>query len=91
MSCSRRLKGSHPEEPGEARRLEPWAESFVPELGWVAFDPTNGVCATEAYVRVAAGLDYLGAAPVRGAHFGGGGEALSVSVHVDQAMRQAQN
>jgi transglutaminase-like putative cysteine protease len=68
-----------------------WTEAFVPELGWVAFDPANGICATDAHVRVAVGLDYLGAAPVRGAHFGGGGEEMSVSVHVDQAMRQAQN
>jgi transglutaminase-like putative cysteine protease len=82
----RRSDGVAAQEAGHA-----WAESFVPELGWVAFDPTNGVCATEAYVRVAAGLDYLGAAPVRGTHFGGGGERLSVSVHVEQAMAQAQN
>jgi transglutaminase-like putative cysteine protease len=36
------------------------------DLGWIAFDPTNGICATDAHVRVAVGLDYLGAAPVRG-------------------------
>ncbi len=35
-------------------------------LGWVGFDPANGICPTDAYVRVAVGLDYLGAAPVRG-------------------------
>ena len=39
----------------------------VEDLGWVGFDPANGICATERYVRVATGLDYLGAAPVRGA------------------------
>jgi transglutaminase-like putative cysteine protease len=37
-----------------------WAEAFVPDLGWVAFDAANGVCATDAHVRIAAGLDYLG-------------------------------
>ncbi|HET9176189.1 MAG TPA: transglutaminase family protein, partial [Pseudolabrys sp.] len=59
-------------------------------LGWVGFDPTNGICTTESHVRVAVGLDYLGAAPVRGARFGGGGETLAVAVRVDQARRQAQ-
>ena len=44
-----------------------WAEAYVPAIGWVAFDPASGICATDAHVRVAAGLDYLGAAPVRGA------------------------
>jgi transglutaminase-like putative cysteine protease len=68
-----------------------WVESFIPDLGWVAFDPTNAVCTTDAYVRVAIGLDYLGAAPVRGARLGGGGETLSVAVHVDQSLRQTQS
>jgi transglutaminase-like putative cysteine protease len=67
-----------------------WAEAFVPDLGWVAFDPANAICATDAHVRVALGLDYLGAAPVRGTRYGGGGETLTVAVKVDQAGRQSQ-
>jgi transglutaminase-like putative cysteine protease len=68
-----------------------WAEAFVPELGWVAFDPANGLCATDAHVRVAVGLDYLGAASLRGTRYGGAGEALAVKVRVDQAAQQTQN
>jgi transglutaminase-like putative cysteine protease len=68
-----------------------WAEAFVPDLGWVAFDATNGICATDAHVRVAAGLDYLGAAPVRGTRYGGSGETLAVNVHVNQTQRQSQS
>jgi transglutaminase-like putative cysteine protease len=68
-----------------------WAETFVPGLGWVAFDPANGLCATDAHVRVAVGLDYLGAAPLRGTRYGGGGEVMSVKVRVDQASQQTQN
>ena len=68
-----------------------WAEAYVPDLGWVAFDPTNRISATDAHLRVAIGLDYLSAAPVRGARSGGAGEALQVRIHVDQAMRQGQN
>jgi transglutaminase-like putative cysteine protease len=71
-----------------------WAEAFVPGLGWVAFDAANGICATDAHVRVAVGLDYLGAAPVRGMRYGGSGETLAVSVQVDQAnqaFRQVQS
>jgi transglutaminase-like putative cysteine protease len=67
-----------------------WAEAYVENLGWVGFDPTNGICITDAHVRVAVGLDYLGAAPVRGTRFGGGGETLTVAVRVDQARQQAQ-
>jgi transglutaminase-like putative cysteine protease len=68
-----------------------WAEAFVPELGWVAFDAANGICGTDAHVRVAVGLDYLGAAPLRGAHSGGRGEVLAVKVRVTQAGQQTQN
>ncbi|RAI43883.1 transglutaminase family protein [Rhodoplanes roseus] len=68
-----------------------WVESHVPDLGWVAFDPTHAMCATDAYVRVATGLDYLGAAPVRGTRFGGVGETLEVAVNVAQAFQQLQN
>lgn len=68
-----------------------WAEACVPGLGWVAFDPTNGICATEAYVRVAVGADYADAAPVRGSRRGGGAESLVVAVHAgDPVMMQQQ-
>jgi transglutaminase-like putative cysteine protease len=67
-----------------------WAEAYVPELGWIAFDPANGMCATHAHVRVAVGLDYLGASPVRGTRYGGGSELLTVRLQVEQAMQQTQ-
>ena len=67
-----------------------WAEAFAPDLGWVGFDPTNGVSVTEAHVRVAIGFDYLGAAPVRGSRHGGGEEKLAVAIRVDQAQMQSQ-
>lgn len=61
-----------------------WAEAYVPDLGWVAFDPANGFCPTDAHVRVAVGLDYLGAAPVRGTRLGAGGETLAIAIKVNQ-------
>lgn len=68
-----------------------WAEALVPDLGWVGFDPANGISVTDAHVRVAIGLDYLGAAPVRGSRRGGGAESLSVRVRVDRSgLSQSQ-
>ena len=81
-----RVDGVTQQEAGHA-----WAEAYLPKLGWVAFDPANGISATSAHVRVAIGLDSLAAAPVRGIRFGGEGERLAVAVHVDQAGRQTQN
>jgi transglutaminase-like putative cysteine protease len=71
--------GTVEQEAGHA-----WAEAFVPDLGWVGFDPANGVCPTDAHVRVAIGLDSLGAAPIRGTRYGVGNEILQVAVNVDQ-------
>jgi transglutaminase-like putative cysteine protease len=81
-----RADGVTDQEAGHA-----WAEAYVRDLGWVAFDAANGICATEAHVRVAVGLDYLGAAPVRGVRHGGAGETLTVNVQVDQARHQSQS
>jgi transglutaminase-like putative cysteine protease len=67
-----------------------WVEAHVPGLGWVGFDPVNGFCVTDRHVRVAIGLDYLGASPVRSAHYGGGSEAQAVTLTVTQASGQAQ-
>jgi transglutaminase-like putative cysteine protease len=61
-----------------------WAEAFIPDIGWVGFDPANGICPTDAYVRVAVGLDSIGAAPVRGMRFGFGNENLEVAIKVGQ-------
>jgi len=80
-----RADGVTAQEAGHA-----WAEAYVEDLGWVGFDPTNGISTTEAHVRVAVGLDYLGAAPVRGTRYGGVGETLRVAVQVEQARQQAQ-
>ena len=81
-----RSDGATAQEAGHA-----WTEAHVPDFGWIAFDPTNGICATDAHVRVAVGLDYLGASPIRGTRIGGTGETLAVTVHVDQAARQSQS
>ncbi|MEO5772958.1 MAG: transglutaminase family protein [Sphingomicrobium sp.] len=64
-----------------------WAEAWVPALGWIAFDPAHGICADDAYIRIAAGLDYGDAAPVAGTRRGGGTESMSVEVMVSQPSR----
>ena len=64
-----------------------WAEALVPDLGWVGFDPANAKCPTDNYVRVAAGLDAAGVAPIRGSRRGGNGERMRVEVRVEIAQQ----
>lgn len=75
----------------EQEAAHAWAEAFVPDLGWVGFDPANGFCVGPSHVRVAIGLDYLGAAPVRGSRTGGGEETLDVRLSVLAARAQSQS
>lgn len=65
-----------------------WAEAHVDGLGWVGFDPANGICVTERHVRTSIGLDYRDAAPVRGAVTGGGPESLTVALRAVHAAGQ---
>jgi transglutaminase-like putative cysteine protease len=80
-----RADGVVDQEAGHA-----WAEAKVPDLGWVGFDAANGISVSDAHVRVAIGLDYLGAAPVRGSRTGGGSEDLDVALKVESAQKQSQ-
>lgn len=59
-----------------------WAEAHVPSIGWIGFDPSANLCPTDRYVRLAVGLDALGAAPARGA---ADGIVVSPSVRVGVA------
>ena len=65
----------------------------MPDIGWIGFDPVNDICPQEAHVRIACGLDYLGAAPVRAARAGGMSEAPTMTVRIGrkQGKRQSQS
>lgn len=60
-----------------------WAAAWVQDLGWVAFDVANRICATENHIGVSVGLDYNDVAPIRGIRAGGqGDEQMEVAVWV---------
>jgi transglutaminase-like putative cysteine protease len=81
---ARFVRGYFRKPNAEADTSHAWAEAYVPDLGWVGFDPSNGCCPTDGHVRVAIGLDSLGAAAVRGTRLGVGAETLAVAIKVDQ-------
>ncbi|AUW58480.1 transglutaminase family protein [Sphingobium sp. SCG-1] len=62
-----------------------WTEALVPGLGWIGFDPSNQICVTENYVRVACGLDADDAAPVRGSVTAAGSIWIDADVRIAQA------
>lgn len=73
------------EEGNVLHETHAWAEALVPELGWVGFDPSNGVCVTERYLRLSSGLDADDAAPIRGCVTVGGEIRIDADVRIAQA------
>jgi transglutaminase-like putative cysteine protease len=61
-----------------------WAEAHVDGLGWVSFDPSNGISPDARYVRLALGRDYRDAAPISGIRLGMLDERLDVRITVEQ-------
>ncbi|HKY80464.1 MAG TPA: transglutaminase family protein [Sphingobium sp.] len=73
-------------EGGDAlHETHAWVEALVPDLGWVGFDPSNRVCVTENYLRLASGLDADAAAPIRGSVAVSGDIWIDVDVRIAQA------
>ena len=65
-----------------------WLEAYLPELGWVGFDPTNNLIAQDRHIRVAVGRDYADVPPTRGVFRGDANSELDVGVKVSRADEQ---
>jgi transglutaminase-like putative cysteine protease len=60
-----------------------WVEVYLPYIGWIGYDPTNGSMTGTHHIRVSCGRHYQDATPTSGTIFSGGGEeSLKVSVKV---------
>ncbi|MFA5983386.1 MAG: transglutaminase family protein [Methylococcaceae bacterium] len=74
-------------EPGKPRLVgadasHAWFAVFVPDMGWLEFDPTNNSQPYDQHITVAWGRDYSDVTPLKGIAFGGGQHLLTVSVDV---------
>jgi len=59
-----------------------WVEAWLPDLGWIGFDPTNNLIAKHRHIRAAVGRDYNDVPPTRGVYKGGSTSELEVAVQV---------
>ncbi|KTS76708.1 transglutaminase [Pseudomonas oryzihabitans] len=68
-----------------------WAEAWH-DGAWYSYDVTNRLARPERHLRLAVGLDYLDACPVRGMRRGGGVEQMEAKVLVEplQQVQQQQ-
>ncbi|MGB5445014.1 MAG: transglutaminase family protein [Psychromonas sp.] len=57
-----------------------WFAVFVPNFGWLDFDPTNNVLPNGQHITLAVGRDFSDVTPLKGVVFGGGSQRLDVAV-----------
>lgn len=61
-----------------------WLSVYIPQYGWIDFDPTNNQIPTNQHITTAWGRDYGDVTPLKGIIFGGGSHILTVSVDVER-------
>ncbi len=71
-----------PSDRSDDTATHAWIEAFLPELGWVGFDPTNNLLTGERHVRTAIGRDYADVPPTHGIFRGRTKSELTVAVRV---------
>ena len=59
-----------------------WVSVFVPDLGWIDFDPTNNCIPHDQHITLGWGRDFSDVTPLKGIFFGGGRSELGVIVDV---------
>ncbi len=59
-----------------------WVSVFVPDLGWIDFDPTNNCIPRDQHITLGWGRDFSDVTPLKGIFFGGGQSELRVLVDV---------
>ena len=85
---ARYVAGYYRSESSAEVETHAWAELWIDALGWVGFDPTHGICPTDAHVRLCAGLDAADAAPLRGHVEGEASETLEARVQIERTEAQ---
>jgi hypothetical protein len=63
-------------------QMHAWVESFVPNVGWIGFDPTNNLLANHNHIKVSHGKDYNDCAPIKGIVYTSGKNETKYSVEV---------
>jgi transglutaminase-like putative cysteine protease len=64
-----------------------WGEAWLGNH-WVGFDVSNAKHTGGTHIKLAVGLDYMDACPVRGVRLGGGEEHLTIAAEVNRGTNQ---
>ena len=67
-----------------------WFSVYIPNAGWVEFDPTNNLIPRDQHILLGSGRDYHDISPLKGVVFSSGDSELSVMVDVRKAEDEIQ-
>tara|TARA_R110002072_G_scaffold61962_1_gene155450 strand:- start:413 stop:691 length:279 start_codon:yes stop_codon:yes gene_type:complete len=73
--------------PGKAKLVgadasHAWFSVYIPNFGWVDFDPTNNQIPKNQHIVVSHGRDYYDVPPLKGVIFSTGKNKMKVSVDI---------
>jgi hypothetical protein len=63
-------------------QMHAWAEAYVPQIGWMGFDPANNLLANDNHIKVAHGKDFNDCSPLKGVVYSHGANKTSHTVEV---------
>lgn len=78
-----RKKNEQPKLIG-ADATHAWVSVYIPDVGFIEFDPTNDCLAGEEHIIVSKGRDFGDVSPLKGVITGGGPHTLNVAVNVEE-------
>ena len=78
-----RKKNDEPKLIG-ADATHAWVFAYIPNVGFLEFDPTNDSVAGEEHIVVSRGRDFGDVSPLKGVITGGGPHTLKVAVNVEE-------
>ena len=67
-----------------------WFSVYIPNAGWIDFDPTNNLIPREQHILLGSGRDYNDISPLKGVVFSSGNSNLSVMVDVRREETSTQ-
>jgi len=67
-----------------------WFSIYIPNAGWIDFDPTNNIIPKEQHILLGSGRDYHDISPLKGVVFSSGNSNLSVMVDVRKAQSETK-
>jgi hypothetical protein len=69
-------------------QMHAWVESYIPNIGWIGFDPTNNILADHHHIKVCHGKNYNDCAPLKGIVYTTGSNETEYKVTVASQQQQ---